>query len=111
MSSPDSQVNTQPLEDNLATLACSPSIKEGPWGWLLSISDHQLSPVLTPVKGEVMKVGRDPSCCDLVLKEIVFMGSTDEALQLGKVSRVKFQLQRTGSNVVLFSPHIVSEAY
>ena len=26
-----------------------------------------------------MKVGRDPSCCDLVLKEIVFTGSTDEA--------------------------------
>ena len=95
MSSPDSQVNTQPLEDNLTTLACSPSIKEGPWGWLLSISDHQLSPVLTPVKGEVMKVGRDPTCCDLVLKEIVFTGSTDEDLQLGKVSQVQFQLQRT----------------
>ena len=95
MSSPDSQVNTQPLEDNLATLACSPSIKEGPWGWLLSIIDHQLSPVLTPVKGEVMKVGRDPTCCDLVLKEIVFTGSTDEDLQLGKVSQVQFQLQRT----------------
>ena len=97
MSSSDSQVNTQPLEDNLATLTCSPSIEDGPWGWLLSISDHQLSPVLTPVKGEVMKVGRDPSCCDLVLKEIVFTGtgSTDEDLQLGKVSQVQFQLQRT----------------
>ena len=101
MSSPDSQVNTQPLEDNLATLTCSPSIEDGPWGWLLSISKHQLSPVLTPVKGEIMKVGRGPSCCDLVLNEIVFMGSTDEDLQLGKVSRVQFQLQRSGNNVVI----------
>ena len=101
MSSPDSQVNTQPLEDNLATLTCNPSIEDGPWGWLLSISKHQLSPVLTPVKGEIMKVGRGPSCCDLVLNEIVFTGSTDEDLQLGKVSRVQFQLQRSGNNVVI----------
>merc|ERR1719233_554645 len=47
-----------------------------------------------------MKVGRDSSC-DLVLNEIVFTGSTDEDLQLVKVSRVQFQLQRTGSNVVM----------
>ena len=28
------------------------------WRWLLSISTHQLSPVSTPVNGEVMKVDR-----------------------------------------------------
>ena len=100
MSSPDAQGNTQPLEENFAALTCSPEFKEGPWGWLLSISTQQLQPVLTPVKGEGVKVGRDPSC-DLVLNEVIFTSSTDEDLQLTKVSRVQFQLKRSGTNVVL----------
>ena len=47
-----------------------------------------------------MKVGRDPSC-DLMLNEVIFMGSTDEDLQLAKISRAQFELQRTGTNLVL----------
>ena len=53
---------------------------------------------MTPVKVDVMKVGRDHSC-DLWMTEAVFTGSTD--LQLGKVSRVQFQLLREGATVVL----------
>ena len=47
-----------------------------------------------------MKVGRDPSC-DLMLNEVIFTGSTDEDLQLAKISRPQFELQRTGTNLVL----------
>ena len=47
-----------------------------------------------------MKVGRDPSC-DLMLNEVIFMGSTDEDQQLAKISRAQFELQRTGTNLVL----------
>ena len=50
----------QLLLDNYATLNCLSVIKDGPWRWLVSISTQQLSPVLTPGKGEIMKVGRDP---------------------------------------------------
>ena len=74
--------------------------ENGPRGWSVSISIHKLLPVLTQVKGDVMKVGRDHSC-DLWMTEAVFTGSTDEDLQLGKVSRVQFQLLREGATTVL----------
>ena len=64
------------------------------------MSVHMNFPQLIQAKGEVMKVGRDPTC-DLMLSLIIFTGSADEDLQLAKVSRVQFQLQRTGNNVVL----------
>ena len=95
-----SQVDTQPMEENLPVMSCSPPNEDGAWGWLVSISKHKLTQVLTPVKGEVIKVGRDNSC-DLMMTETVFTGSTDEDLQLGKVSRVQFQLHKEGANVVL----------
>ena len=77
MSSSPTQMNTQPLED----APLGPVTSQ--WG-----------------NGEVMKVGRDPSC-DLMLNEVIFMGSTDEDLQLAKISRAQFELQRTGTNLVL----------
>ena len=49
-----SQVDTQPMEENLPTMSCSPP-QQG-WGlgrgWLVSISKHKLTQVLTPVNGE-----------------------------------------------------------
>ena len=92
-----SQVDTQPMEENLPSMSCSPPNKDGAWGWLVSISEHQLTQVLTPVKREMTKVGRDNSC-DLMMTQTVFTGSTDEDLQLGKVS---FQLHRERANLVL----------
>ena len=48
MSNSLTQVSTQPLVENFATLTCSSSTKDDPWGWLVSISTHQPMPVLTP---------------------------------------------------------------
>ena len=48
MSNSLTQVSTQPLVENFATLTCSSSTKDNPWGWLVSISTHQPMPVLTP---------------------------------------------------------------
>ena len=59
MSNSLTQVSTQPLVENFATLTYSSSTKDDPWGWLVSISTHQPTPVLTPARGEVMKIGRE----------------------------------------------------
>ena len=47
-----------------------------------------------------MKVGKDP-LCDLMLNEVIFIGSTDKDLQPAMILWVQLHLQRTGTNVVL----------
>jgi len=108
MSSPLELMDTQPLDEALQSNSSPPVDTDTQWGWLITLTPPVLSstrpatdtPVLVPVKGETMKVGRDPSC-NLTLEETLFTGSTDEDLQLGKVSRVQFELKRVGSSVAL----------
>jgi len=106
MTSSPTLVDTQPLEDDLASasLQSSPPTNT-PWGWLVTINQgfsysSCTEPVLNAVMGQMVKVGRDPSCT-LALDEKMFVGSTDEDLQFGKISRVQFQLSKVGAGVAL----------
>ena len=52
------------------------------------------------VTGDLFKVSRDPSCT-LMEDENLFKDSTEEDLQIEKVSRVQFYLSRVGAGVAL----------
>jgi len=99
MASSPSLVDTQPLEEDMSTLTCSPPTNST-WGWLVTLRQSSSHPVLHQVTGELVKVGRDPSCT-LMVNERIFAGSTDEDLQIAKISRVQFQLTRVGTGVAL----------
>ena len=100
MSSNATLVDTQPLEDEFSSMASSPP-SSSTWGWFITLKPcpshlNNPRPVLHPITGEVVRVGRDPSCY-LVVDEMMFLGSTDEDLQSAKISRVQFQLSRVGA--------------
>ena len=102
MSSSVTLVDTQPLEEDFSSLPSSPPISST-WGWLVTlspISPPTPDPIILPVSGELVKVGRDPSCT-LVVDENLFRGSIDEDLQIVKVSRVQFHLSKVGVGVAL----------
>lgn len=108
MSSPSSSlVETQPLDSSQPSTS-PPMPTDVPWGWLVNLklrglnsslsshAEHTLSPVMV----ETFKVGRDLSC-NKIIDETMFIGSTEEDLQIVKVSRVQFQLNKEGNNVAL----------
>merc|ERR1719450_816891 len=80
-----------------------------PWGWLVAVNSKGLrltsdtkpgSPVLIPVRDEVLKIGRDLSC-DIIVNESMFIESGDEDLKIGKVSRVQFEIKKVDNLVVV----------
>ena len=96
-------------QEALQSSSTPPIDTDMPWGWLVPLTPPVLSsarpatvsPVLVPVKGETMKVGRDHDSSDLTVDDSLFTGSNDKYLQCSQVSRVHFELKRVGSSVAL----------
>ena len=96
-------------QEALQSSSTPPIDTDMPWGWLVPLTPPVLSsarpatvsPVLVPVKGETMKVGRDHDSSDLTVDDSLFTGSNDKYLQCSQVSRVHYELKRVGSSVAL----------
>eukprot|EP00092_Neocalanus_flemingeri_P027694 GFUD01030059.1.p1 GENE.GFUD01030059.1~~GFUD01030059.1.p1 ORF type:complete len:517 (+),score=176.52 GFUD01030059.1:90-1640(+) len=105
MSSDDSDSSQLPTTQPLEGESLTSSQPDSPlaWSWLVHLRPGPASvrALVVPVCGDLVAVGRDPSCCQIGIGEDIFINSENENLQSVRVSRVQFEIVKEKTRATL----------